>query len=435
MLSKARVKNMLSKRLSGKEAGRLWFMDSWEVERGREGFLSEADHAHLRKSLTTAHDIEDFNKSIELFRAIQYLVGDAHVAFLQALLALEELDGVYRDCALNFLALRVLLDLPLIVTEKQLQRLKAQQKRARKKKLHCLEEVYQARARALAEEETGLYWEDVEEEVWDKCWTQGAKEIDALIKSRKLRPQKLDSPLAMDSDDRAWISFAKDEPPEEQERLLQTAFPGEGLAKAGLPEWTEDIEEFRLFYLPEQDWYGDDPPEALAVIQEDLTGPLPPVGLGAKDFQPVLALRYLRDITGLRFRGQHDFSSLLATAKDRISTLAARRQALREAAPLVGTNTAEDVDRFYALLEERVSSLNEKRRLDGAAERVIRLAAQAEGASGGQALEALLKEPPIELEKIKPTARELRASRSILAEQLGKNWWSQPAEEGNDHAE
>lgn len=445
MLSKARVRSILGERLSGREAGRLWLMDSWEVDRGREGFLSDADHARIRKGLKSAGDILDFNEAIDLYRALEFLVKDAQLSYLQASIFLERLSGLWRDLTVNFLAVLALREIPLIVTEKQFRQLKAKQKKQRRQKLHCLGQVYEDRAEELALQETGRYLDDQEEEAQDRYLELAQQEIQALIEAGKLKPRPLDIKASDEivrsgeRDDISW--WAGDELGEDEEELLLTGFSGEELARAGLPEWISDIEEFRLYLLDKEDWYGDDAPPAIAILQEDSVIPSGLRGLERGTYKPHFPQRF-RDITCVNEREDslgEQYLTTLEAVQDPIVRVIERRQVLKEAAPFVGVNTLEDVDQFYADLERRANAYNREREeasvwVKGLA-KLYRSKGYKGGAEGGAGLEVLSEALPLELEKLRPTEEGLKYGRSILEGLLGKKWWLKEPEEGLRYAQ
>ena len=53
MTTKTDIKKLLSKGLTGKEAGKLVLQDNWEYDHMRDDFLSERDLSAIKASLKT----------------------------------------------------------------------------------------------------------------------------------------------------------------------------------------------------------------------------------------------------------------------------------------------------------------------------------------------------------------------------------------------
>lgn len=478
MISKAEVKSILSRRLSGREAGRLWIQDSWEVDRGREGFLSEADHRRIRKSMTSEQDIADFNSALDLYRGLEWLVKDAQIACLQASYLLERISNVGDLYAINALAISTLRSVPLIVTEKQLRGLKAKQRQKKLRRLYCLDQVvtYQAYHLAPAEFKARcsladyLYGSEAgpdEDEIPDRerVYREAEAQVQELVESGKLTPQgqavKPYDRLRTDSHNIESWPPAGEEPCSGNDSLLSLYVSGGELVKARLPGWREAIEEFELWEIDREDWYADEPPECIALVRPEaaMRLPLDKRGHYKPDF-----LDGFSDITQVR---QHSVSleerhqEYLKDAKDRILKLIARRQVLREARPLVGVNTTEDVDKFYEDLAKRIDSYNAmagsvspriKKLIEEHGKEAPIPADQREDLREG--LEAELEEltaataygimilraggahlidlPRIDLEKLKPPAADLSYGRSVLDYGLGPKWWLLAAESEED---
>ena len=72
MTTKKDISKLLSKGLTGKEAGRLILEDNWLVDHMREGFLSPKDVSAIKAGLKTTQDIQDYNSYVETYRIIDY---------------------------------------------------------------------------------------------------------------------------------------------------------------------------------------------------------------------------------------------------------------------------------------------------------------------------------------------------------------------------
>ena len=101
MTTKTDIKRLLSKGLTGREAGKLALQDFWEQDHFREGFLSDRDLSAIKASLRTSQDINDYNSYMETYKILDYTLKDAHIIALE----LQK-----RISALSRLAMMYLLD-------------------------------------------------------------------------------------------------------------------------------------------------------------------------------------------------------------------------------------------------------------------------------------------------------------------------------------
>ena len=146
MTTKTDIKRILSKGLTGKEAGKLALQDFWEEDHFREGFLSDRDLSAIKTSLKTPQDIQDYNSYMETYKILDYTLKDAHIISLELQ---RRLFSVYRLAMMylfNTTSIIELMDKPIIMTEKQY---KDYVKEAREKELNdlnSLEEIIERHA-------------------------------------------------------------------------------------------------------------------------------------------------------------------------------------------------------------------------------------------------------------------------------------------------
>ena len=122
------IRKRLTKGLTGKEAARLILEDSWEVDRGREGFLSDADIQRIKSSLNTPQDIQDYNRWIDTYRIIDFNLKDATILALDVSRRMYEHIPYLLQFYLHWRVQLVKQQLPKPVTEKQYQDIKAGQR-------------------------------------------------------------------------------------------------------------------------------------------------------------------------------------------------------------------------------------------------------------------------------------------------------------------
>ncbi len=457
-----KVKAVITNNLTGAEAGRLWLIDSWEVDRDREGILTEAEVARLRKNLRTDKDVLDYNRYVDLYKGLDWIIKEAQIAFLQASYLLENICNIGQRYIYQIKATLALRRMPLIVTEKQLKDLKAEQKKAKLKRLHNLDEAIVRQAWHHAPEDyrqrvsldTYLFREEEDPEIpnAEEAYRTAEAEIMALVEAGKLRPIEREAEVSIEEDNRLETSHfcsCSDPWPGRKDEYGRLFVSAQELVKAGLPSWREMAEEFNLWQIAEEHQQSDSSPNSLAVLQDighlsdretDKRGHYE--NRSAKILGDITLIRALEDERGRGFT--EECQDKLETALDRIQKVIARIKVLEEAAPLVGLDCTEDVDMFYADLAERVRIYNlfaNDLKPDTSFKEALDL--EQEHEAEGMDVSSLvynrnlypLSLPRIHLDKMKPKRSDLSYVRHLLTYTLGENWWRQPIEEADDAEE
>lgn len=190
MAGKPDIKRLLSKGLSGLEAGKLVLLDIYEEEHGREGFLSDKDIQQLKAGLKTQPDGQDYNRMVDLYKAVYMTVQEARIAslHLQRLLA-SQVSVLLQAYVVSTGIRMVYRQLPLIVTEKEYAALKKRQKATLRKRLYSLAQVREWRTRELLGG-----WDKAEEatdEAYAEAEAKAEQEVQQLIEAGKLEPIRL----------------------------------------------------------------------------------------------------------------------------------------------------------------------------------------------------------------------------------------------------
>ncbi len=193
MPTKADVKKILSKGLTGKEAGKLVFQDNWMVDTRRGGFLSEKDMASLKAGLKTDRDIKEYNSYVRLYKYVDYTLKEARIVALEAesfmnhILHLLNMYQMAEAVRLGFLYI------PAIVTQKQYEELSAKQRALKLNSVMSLEEVISnisgVELEVILEEGEPQPVIDFQK---DEKLIQAVELIKELLKSGKLKPLKLE---------------------------------------------------------------------------------------------------------------------------------------------------------------------------------------------------------------------------------------------------
>jgi len=141
-VTKADIKKLMSKGLTGKEAARLILQDSWEVDHNRPGFLSSSDIQRLKNGLGSPENIRDYNRYVHAYQLVDYTLKDGRIAVLEAiqalLLACKELETFWLEDRVKQLQMYAL---PAIVTQKQYDELRARQREIKLQWLSNIQEV------------------------------------------------------------------------------------------------------------------------------------------------------------------------------------------------------------------------------------------------------------------------------------------------------
>lgn len=447
------IKRLLSKGLSGWEAGVLVFEDSWLESKGA-GFLTDRDIELLKSSLKSQQDAQDYNRLIGAYRIADFIERQADMAIMSAAYFLERVAGIgYLEFSslMTRIALR---SMPLPVTEKELKSLKAQQRRRLLNRYYCLEQVISWRAYALASEVLReAYDEDEMAEEAPELYQQAEAEIQALIESGKLKPVKLDIlPFSEEvkSGERQDIEWcprdSKCNTPEQIERLLQTYIQGSQLYKRGLPEWKEWIDTFKTYLLEKEHWLTDDIPPYVAIVQEPQSHDLDKRGHFKKDFMNHWPLRDSSQDSRPLTEISSDNAEL---AISQIKKALVRRKVLEELGRVIGLALEQAIDfgidtilepslgRYNLFASDMPSELRRLLRQERLTEEErntafeqMRMVDKTPGAM--LAYMGELKLPLIKLDQIRLPAKELAEVRGWIAESLGDRWWervSQTAKE------
>jgi len=266
MVTATAVKKILSKGLTGWEAGKLILQDVIDSYLGRDSVLTEADMAAIRQAPMEGADIRDYNMFMALCRGFHtgYMIGEW--ACIDACLQIT-----YFDRALEDADKRRTVELfesfgPHVVTKTQYEAIVAAQ---REKKLafeyslgYVIEERFYAIAPPEAKtaiDEAGVDTESAEQfaaavpEPFADCHRQAVEEIRKLHASERLPV------ISCDEDGRETeplLKRWKEEglPIEEAMKLVdKLCVIGQALYGCPeLPEWKPFIDEYQ------QHWFDDD---------------------------------------------------------------------------------------------------------------------------------------------------------------------------------
>lgn len=168
MTTKTDIKRLLSKGLTGREAGKLALQDFWEEDHFREGFLSERDLSAIKASLKTPKDIQDYNSYMDTYKILDYTLKDLHIISLELQRRLSALSRLSMMYLFDATSVFELIDRPLIMTEKQYKEYKKEAKESLLNELHSLEDIIDRNA-------FGLDPEDID---WDKLGLDPIKYLD-----------------------------------------------------------------------------------------------------------------------------------------------------------------------------------------------------------------------------------------------------------------
>lgn len=225
MPTKADVRRLLKKGLTGKEAAQLILQDSWEVDNEREGFLSKSDIQAIKGGLKTTEDIQEYNKWVDLYRLIDYSLIDAERAYLWVRGTILEVYPEIMSFYTAEQARRLNFQLPKIVTAQQYEDIKAGQRQRHMEDVLSLESVLEwMDDEAVVSAEVLQEWQHYESETADDeegyddifYWlyyekpavfgAMYAPHLIQLIQEDKLKPVML-SAAEREEVNRAWAAW------------------------------------------------------------------------------------------------------------------------------------------------------------------------------------------------------------------------------------
>lgn len=459
MVSKADIKRIIKKGLTGKEAGRLVIQDSWEVDHGREGFLSDSDIQLIKNGLKTPQDIKDYNDLIHTYRLIVYTMMEAQIQTLKIQVNLRILSDTAQRYLLNYWIEQKKRRSPVVVTQKQYEELKAKQREELLQETPSFWEILDAREVEIAPE--GYF----EEETNDKQYLrQAAGQLLELIQAGRLEPSrllpkdirklealeaKLDEwrgsrapitrrnqkdntelkKLHEEKDEFLLEAFQRARTAQSQEALESlkenlekvrdglltlpdedTTFAywyssGEELYKAGLPEWIRWIDEYKHDLSDEN--YG-----SIAILVDPKPSDLDERGYYVKDyFHDISMIRRMeahyqeRGEPGPPERLQEGTEKVEEDVRGFLGSLAI----LETISKLLGIDFTEDIEKGYQVIKELVEGYNDLINTQ----------------NSPNYLPDYVEVSPISIAKLKPTPASLRYLRERMAISLGEDWWKE----------
>jgi len=474
MATKADVARLLKAGLTGQEAAKLILQDSWEVDHGRPGFLSQADIQRLKNGLRTQGDMAEYNRLIHAYRLVDYTLKDAHIEALEAihylLLASKELDVYWLEDSLRSLQLVM----PAIVTEQQYAELKARQRELELARVWplggVLEEVAQQRWPGLWDEYENsdiVELEDFLRQEHPEAFQELLQELISYLRTGQLQPvllqaaqiaaiQKLEEEI-----ERVRESYSDEfgpMPPEfdrlldEKEQLIQASYQA-GKARAGQQQakllkllekqaagslTEEEADQLCYVYCSGADLYQagiskrwvdeyhpglDDETGArpagmmqslsVAILQEPRPDQIDERG----HYREPRLLEKVSEYKRLQSRqeriGQTEEEILKALhriASEHIKVFLAIQASIEAVSKFIGVEFTEDLDDWYEDIENQVTMFNEKLEQDGR---------RPPHYLGMPELKSL------KIGRLKPTAKSLRYYRERIAIALGDDWLNQ----------
>ena len=423
MPTKTDIKRLLSKGLTGREAGKLIFQDNWLVDTRRGGFLSERDMSSIKAGLKTDRDIKEYNSYIRLYKYVDYTLKEVRISSLEAesylyyiylLLQPYERAETYRWTSMY---------IPAIVTQKQYEELSAKQRDIMLKRAMSLQELISILSGVELEY---ILDEDEPEPVIDfqkdEKLIQAVEKVKELLKEGRLKPLKL----------KEWRDYyqahklkipaqpvkevvemldkilAGELQYDEDDSLRLTVFRGQNLYE--IEELGSWIKEEIEIYSPNWDVETGARPEGVmqsryvAIIQNPLPEDLDKRGYWiAKDY---LGSNLKPDAK----KDSETITTFLHASKERIKGFLGVQSVLEAISKVIEVDFLEDLEQWRQELQSIVEILNRQiESMDGKWERL--------GLPG-------LK--PIKTGRMKATMATIRYFRERMALALGDNWWEEP---------
>lgn len=427
MPTKTDVKRLLSKGLTGKEAGRLVFKDNWLADTGRGGFLSEKDVSSLKAGLKGDKDIKEYNSYIRLYKYVDYTLKELRIVALEAEVLLHITYRILDAYGMHEAFRLAEMYIPAIVTQKQYEELKAKQRALKLDQVSSLQELISY----LSEVDFEIIVDDDEPEPEseseidfqnDERLREAVSTIQELLRAGKLHPLKLKK--REDYYDGHKLKIPAQPVQEviemldkfltgelqygEDDSLRMTVFRGknlyeleelEGFIKSWIeeytPNWDEETSARPLGRMQSQH---------VAIIQNPQPSNLDERGYWIEP--DYLGLDVEMDTK----RDSESLTIFMNTIRERIKGFLAVKSVLEAISKVIELDFLEDLSQWNEEIRSVVDAVNaEISRLDGQWERL-----------------GLPELKPIKIGQMKATPATIRYFRERMAMALGENWWESP---------
>ena len=428
MPTKADIKKILSKGLTGKQAGRLTFQDNWLTDTQRGGVLTEKDHSYIRSGLKNETDRRDYNSYIRLYNYVDYTLKEARIVALEAEtylhIAYRILDGYAVSEAFRLAEMYI----PAIVTEKQYEELKAKQRERKLKDVLSLQEFISL----LSEVDFEIIVDDDEPEPEseidfqnDERLREAVSTLQELLRAGKLHPLKLKK--REDYWDGHKLKIPA-QPVQEVIEMLDKYLTGElqhgedDSLHLTVFRWSEaynvegigeNIRRSLDEYIPAL--YDEDSTRQAGRMQSSYIAIIQNPGdnwIDERGYWKELDYLGLVGIDAVK-NTERDAKSLkifMNSSRERIKGFLAIKSVLEAISKVIDVDFLEDLQQWEEELQAIVEAVNaEINRLDGKWERL-----------------GLPELKPIKIGRMKATPATIKYFRERMALALGDNWWEAP---------
>ena len=428
MPTKADIKKILSKGLTGKQAGRLTFQDNWLTDTQRGGVLTEKDHSYIRSGLKNETDRRDYNSYIRLYNYVDYTLKEARIVALEAETYLHIANRILDGYAVSEAFRLAEMYIPAIVTEKQYEELKAKQRERKLKDVLSLQEFISL----LSEVDFEIIVDDDEPEPEseidfqnDERLREAVSTLQELLRAGKLHPLKLKK--REDYWDGHKLKIPA-QPVQEVIEMLDKYLTGElqhgedDSLHLTVFRWSEaynvegigeNIRRSLDEYIPAL--YDEDSTRQAGRMQSSYIAIIQNPGdnwIDERGYWKELDYLGLVGIDAVK-NTERDTKSLkifMNSSRERIKGFLAIKSVLEAISKVIDVDFLEDLQQWEEELQAIVEAVNaEINRLDGKWERL-----------------GLPELKPIKIGRMKATPATIKYFRERMALALGDNWWEAP---------
>jgi len=428
MPTKADIKKILSKGLTGKQAGRLTFQDNWLTDTQRGGVLTEKDHSYIRSGLKNETDRRDYNSYIRLYNYVDYTLKEARIVSLEAEVYLHITYRILDGYAVSEAFRLAEMYIPAIVTEKQYEELKAKQRERKLKDVLSLQEFISL----LSEVDFEIIVDDDEPEPEseidfqnDERLREAVSTLQELLRAGKLHPLKLKK--REDYWDGHKLKIPA-QPVQEVIEMLDKYLTGElqhgedDSLHLTVFRWSEaynvegigeNIRRSLDEYIPAL--YDEDSTRQAGRMQSSYIAIIQNPGdmwIDERGYWKELDYLGLVGIDAVK-NTERDTNSLkifMNSSRERIKGFLAIKSVLEAISKVIDVDFLEDLQQWEEELQAIVEAVNaEINRLDGKWERL-----------------GLPELKPIKIGRMKATPATIKYFRERMALALGDNWWEAP---------
>ena len=428
-------KKVLPRGLTGLEAGKLMLREGLGRRKG-QSILTDREVDAIKERVKDGKDLRDYNGIVDVGIAIDNLVLLAQNNALETCRRLSLADDILIDWFDEGRFKVILSDRPRIVTVKQFQDLKAEQKKKVLSDLYSLDQVTSWRALELAPDGIRAKAGDPDTlkeqqpDLYRQLCQQARGQIRKLMRSGKLEATYFEGDFKKEKKAIQELEnklLEQNLTEEEWSVLLQEKvyFTGETLYRSGLPEWPR--------WIDGQEHSYDEKTESnyrVAILQATSPDEVDELGYYKEEhrlpYMPRMVTERFKDTAGELFK------QMLGTVREGLRHFRALETVIEDATEALRVNFSEDIQYCRGNLSAHLKRFNGH--LDAIKNLDPHLIAKLLSASTVKLDPREIE--PIDLDQAFPDPKTLKGARDNIATVglgvMGEGWWIRIANRADD---